>query len=119
VIGHTSSFSIGGKPEEEGRKKKPMPLREVGVLKLTPRQAKLRTIVLKTRPDRPVQPVRPWTGGVIGLINILDRSCYQTGENWKNSLKTGKPTVYWADRISGKSTILYINKMKFALGKDW
>ena len=35
-------MAIGGKPEEGG-KKKPMPLREVGVLRLTPIQAKLRT----------------------------------------------------------------------------
>jgi len=31
VIGHTSSFPVGGQPGEEGRgKKKTMPLREVG-----------------------------------------------------------------------------------------
>jgi len=33
VIGHTSSFPVGGQPwrrEEEGGKKKTMPLREVG-----------------------------------------------------------------------------------------
>jgi len=46
VIGHTSSFPVvgnQGRREEEGGKKKTMPLREVGVLKLTSRQAKLRT----------------------------------------------------------------------------
>jgi len=36
--------------EEEGRKKKPMPLREVGVLKLTLRQAKLRTTLIHMTP---------------------------------------------------------------------
>jgi len=30
VIGHTSSFPVGGQPGEEGEKKKIMPPREVG-----------------------------------------------------------------------------------------
>jgi len=38
------------KPEEEGGKKKPMSLREVGVLKLTQRQAKLITTLTHMTP---------------------------------------------------------------------
>ena len=46
-MGHTSSLSIGGKPEEEGRggreEENNAPEGGGGVLKLTPRYAKLRT----------------------------------------------------------------------------
>jgi len=40
-----------------------------------------KTIVLKTGPDRPVQSVRPWTGGVTGSVLIMDRIFYQIGAN--------------------------------------
>jgi len=48
------------------------------------------TIVLKTGSDRPVEPVRLWTGGVCNSIYMLDRSCNQTGVNQHGSAKTGK-----------------------------
>jgi hypothetical protein len=37
--------------------------------------------VLKTGPNRPVGPVRPRTGGVTGLVRMLDRPCSYTGGN--------------------------------------
>jgi len=52
------------------------------------------TIVLKTGSDRPVEPVRPWTGGYSGPSPISDRICNWTGANRLNSLKTGDSTDF-------------------------
>jgi len=55
VIGHTSSFPVGGQPEEEGRwgreEETNAPEGGGGVIKLTPRHAKLRTTLTHMTPQ--------------------------------------------------------------------
>ena len=54
MIGHTSSFNVGGQPEEEGRggrkEETNAPKGGGGVLKLTPRQAMIRTTLTHMTP---------------------------------------------------------------------
>jgi len=55
----------------------------------------IEVIVLKLGPDRSVELVWQWTGGLAGSVHLSDRLCYWAAVNRSNSAKTGNSGVCW------------------------